>query len=210
MPSALLALCLPAAASHVNVGIGFGFPLAVPASPPPVIVVRNVTTTEVIPPAPGPDYIWIAGHWEWDTPNRRWVWSAATWQRRPTPEAVWQPGHWQQAGNAWEWIGSTWVVPSAAPTPSAESPPPAPPANPPTTNSEVVVEQAPPAPMVEQIYSASGPDYVWLSGCWIWSGGWVWAPGHHVRRPYPGAVWVGPRWEPHGGHRYLWVEGRWR
>src|SRR5258707_13035621 len=77
-------------------------------TPPPVTttttVTREVTTTgpttgEVLvaqaPPAvrvetqtvaPGPTYIWIKGHWQWN--GARYVWVRGHWIERPRPAAV--------------------------------------------------------------------------------------------------------------------------
>jgi hypothetical protein len=73
----------------------------------------------------------------------------------------------------------------------------------------VVVAEAPPAPVTEEIYAAPGPDYVWVGGAWTWNGAWVWGPGHWAHPPYHGAAWVGGSWS-HGSRGYVWVGGRWR
>jgi hypothetical protein len=82
-----------------------------------------------------------------------------------------------------------------------------------------------PAPRVEVIPAVPGPGYNWVPGHWVWRGGWVWAPGHHIRgvvavmpaevvevvpaRPSPDHYWVkghhvweSDRWE---WHRGVWV-----
>jgi hypothetical protein len=70
---------------------------------------------------------------------------------------------------------------------------------------------APPPPQTEIVTVAPGPLAVWFwtPGCWEWRGHWVWAGGHWVHRPHPGAVWVGPHWGWRGHHR-LWIGGGWR
>lgn len=51
-----------------------------------------------------------------------------------------------------------------------------------------------------------GPGYVWIGGYYYPSGrGYLWAPGYWTRRPFVGAVYVGPRWV---NHRYY--HGYWR
>src|ERR1035438_7519025 len=77
-----------------------------------------------------------------------------------------------------------------------------------------VVAAEPPAPpplQTEFISVAPGPMSVWLwaPGCWEWRGRWVWYGGHWVRRPHPGAMWVGAHWGWRGQHR-VWVGGGWR
>ena len=55
---------------------------------------------------------------------------------------------------------------------------------------------APPPPIVETQTTVVAPDpaFVWVGGAWIWSGRWVWAPGHWARPPHVGAVWFGPHY----------------
>ena len=67
----------------------------------------------------------------------------------------------------------------------------------------------PPAPQVEVVPVAPGPEYVWAPGYWAWNGGWVWIGGRWVVRPYPGAIWVGGHWG-RLGRGYVWVRGHWR
>ncbi|MDB6023275.1 MAG: hypothetical protein JWQ04_3132 [Pedosphaera sp.] len=74
---------------------------------------------------------------------------------------------------------------------------------------EVVVTEAPPAPIVETLTVAPAPGFIWIGGGWIWRGGWVWAPGHWDRPPRRGAVWIAPRYAYRGG-RHVWVRGYWR
>jgi hypothetical protein len=75
----------------------------------------------------------------------------------------------------------------------------------------VLVVGEPPAPRVEVIGTAPGPDYFWIAGHWNWEGGrWVWLNGRYDRHPHyhPGASWEQGRWERRGGNS-VWVEGRW-
>jgi WXXGXW repeat (2 copies) len=93
-----------------------------------------------------------------------------------------------------------------APAASQPAPPPPQPSSPP---GQVVVSQPPPAPQVEVVPVAPGPDYAWTPGYWTWNGGWVWVGGAWALRPRHYAVWVGPHWVRHG-HGYVWVGGYWR
>jgi len=65
---------------------------------------------------------------------------------------------------------------------------------------------APPAPKVIRTRPRSpGPDFVWVDGYWYAVGRkWVWHQGYWTRPPYPGAVWVVPRYE---GGRFF--DGYW-
>ena len=66
-----------------------------------------------------------------------------------------------------------------------------------------VVTYAPP-PYYPSYYAPS--DYAWVAGYYYPVGPrWVWRPGYWARRPFAGAVWVGPRY--YGGR---WYGGRWR
>ena len=69
--------------------------------------------------------------------------------------------------------------------------------------------EVPPAPQVEVIGVAPGPDYVWVGGAWAWHGRWVWAPGRWAIGPHPHAIWVGGHWI-HRRHGWVWVRGYWR
>jgi len=76
--------------------------------------------------------------------------------------------------------------------------------------SSTVAGQAPPAPQVETVVAAPGPDSIWVNGEWVWNGAtWVWVSGRWVLGPYPHAMWVSARWEygPYGWYR---TPGRWR
>ena len=53
--------------------------------PPPPLA------TEVAPPTPGPDYVWIGGDWVW---NGGWVWVGGHWAYPPFPGAFWHGGRW--------------------------------------------------------------------------------------------------------------------
>lgn len=67
------------------------------APPPP----KN----EVKTPKPGPNYVWISGHWKWTGGN--YVWVSGHWTRAK-PGKVWVPGHWEKRGNHWVWISGHW------------------------------------------------------------------------------------------------------
>lgn len=71
---------------------------AVTQAPPPVRV-------EVVPVAPGPDYAWTPGYWDW---QGGWVWMGGGWLIRPRPHAIWVGGHWGRHGRGWVWFGGHW------------------------------------------------------------------------------------------------------
>jgi hypothetical protein len=191
---------------------------------------------ELVTPAPGPGYVWMAGHW--NNVSNRWVWVSGHWEMPPSPSASWVAGHWAPGNSGWVWVEGAWTVgmtaaqlppPPVAPgvpansapqAPAVESPPVPPtavavpaPSTPAPDMSEMadgtLVNNDPPAPIVEYVPAAPYPDYVWLGGFWGWNGGWFWHAGHYVARPYRGAAWVSGGWV-RGGHGWAWHGGRWR
>lgn len=72
----------------------------------------------------------------------------------------------------------------------------------------MVVHEAPPAILVEDIPSSPGPEYVWIGGSWNWNGRWEWVKGTWGRKPHFEAVWAPTTWE----YKDHWVrhEGHWR
>ena len=81
----------------------------------------------------------------------------------------------------------------------------------------VIQERVMPAPIVETIPVAPGPNYHWVPGHYAWQGRWVWNPGHYIvgvvpvmpvaivetPPPSPGAGFFWVR-----GH-YVWERGGW-
>lgn len=67
-------------------------------APPPL-------KTEVRPVKPGPNYVWISGHWKWS--HSRYVWVTGHWTK-PRPGYTWVKGHWQRRGNHWVYIKGHW------------------------------------------------------------------------------------------------------
>jgi hypothetical protein len=75
---------------------------------------------------------------------------------------------------------------------------------------QIIVQVAPPRPVVEARIASPGPGYVYQRGYHRWDGhAHVWMPGVWVMPPRPHAHWVDHRWE-HRGHNYIFVEGHWR
>ena len=79
-------------------------------------------------------------------------------------------------------------------------------------HEELVVREAPPAPLAEAIPPPPGPGLVWVGGHWSWRHhhprGWEWIPGHYRYPPHPGVVWIAGHWDRRGDS-YFWVEGSW-
>ena len=72
----------------------------------------------------------------------------------------------------------------------------------------VIVEQAPPEPLREEIMvERPGPGYAWVGGEWVWNGRWFWRAGYWSY--HPGGIWVEGGW--HRGPRgWSHEPGRWR
>ena len=88
---ALLLLALGSLFAQVSVGIRIG-------PPPPSRVVA------VVPPSPGPDYIWIEGYWYVD--GHKYKWHDGYWTRPPYPGAHWiAPRHDGERFFAGYWDG---------------------------------------------------------------------------------------------------------
>ncbi len=63
--------------SHAGVVVGFNVGFAPPVAP-----------VEVAVAAPGPGYVWVAGHYGW-YPGVGYRWERGAWLRPPYPHAAW-------------------------------------------------------------------------------------------------------------------------
>lgn len=61
--------------------------------------------TETIVIAPGPEYVWVGGEWEW---HGRWVWVGGHWHRPPRPHAVWVRTNWHHGPRGYYRVGGYW------------------------------------------------------------------------------------------------------
>jgi hypothetical protein len=63
--------------------------------------------SETPPPQPGPQYVWVAGHYSWD--GNDFQWHSGQWTAPPTGYHTWVPGRWQQTGdNNWVYVEGQW------------------------------------------------------------------------------------------------------
>ena len=211
-----LILALPALsyASDISVGINLGGAgIFIHEAPPPPRVERHEH-------APGPDFIWIQGHW--NNHHGRWEWIRGHWDRRPGMRYI--AGHWEQRGQGWMWIDDQWVTMAPPPPPPQAQvqvvvPQPPQPQYAPQPQAVieqpqqpvVMVEQPVPALIVETPGRRPGHDFFWVGGHWSWQGVWVWIPGEWRRHPHfhEGAMWYPGHWEDRG-HGHVWIEGYWR
>ncbi len=82
-------------------------------APPPrrVYVVRAgppANVVEAIPPAPGPEYVWVRGYYKWDPDARAYVWAPGHWVVPPQGYHEWVPGHWADGDGGWVWVEGHW------------------------------------------------------------------------------------------------------
>ncbi len=70
-----------------------------PTLPPPPL------RKEVRIVKPGPDYIWISGHWRWV--GGKYFWVKGHWIKERRGKA-WVPGHWEKRGRHWVWVKGRW------------------------------------------------------------------------------------------------------
>ena len=95
--------------------LGWAFSAAMVACAPPphraVYGVRAAPPAEVVetvPPAPGPEYVWIPGHYRWDEGARGYIWVAGHWVVPPQGYRAWVPGHWVERDGGWVWVEGHW------------------------------------------------------------------------------------------------------
>ena len=67
-------------------------------SPPPAARV------EVKSSRPGPNYVWIDGHWKWN--GRRYAWVDGHWNKKKAGH--WVPGHWTKRPRGWVYVPGHW------------------------------------------------------------------------------------------------------
>ena len=80
--------------------------------------------------------------------------------------------------------------------------------------AQVVVREAPPAPIEERHDHGRHEGRVWTDGYYRWNGhGYKWVKGRWVTPPRPDARWVPYHWEQRGNGWVLdeghWDEGQW-
>ena len=67
--------------------------------PPPV-------RREVIIERPGPDYVWIRGHWGYG--GGAYVWVPGRWERPEPRRHRWVEGRWERDRHGWYWVEGHW------------------------------------------------------------------------------------------------------
>lgn len=103
--AALLALAMPAAAiiapGTAMAEVSFGLSIRIGYPPPPMPVYEQ-------PPLPGPDYIWVPGHWEWSDWIDDYFWVDGYWDQPPEPGLLWTPAWWGWDHGAYVYHGGYW------------------------------------------------------------------------------------------------------
>ena len=79
--AATLLLGVSALAAQISIGIQIG-------PPPPPRVVR------VLPPTPGPEFIWVEGYWY--PQGRHYRWHEGYWTQPPYPGCRWVRPHYEE------------------------------------------------------------------------------------------------------------------
>lgn len=152
---------------------------------------------EMQPPAPSPHHVWIAGHW--GRHDGRRVWVPGRWVMPPGPDYVWEPARWVDQGGAMVYYEGHWR--QVPPTVVYEPQP---------VYTPVVVETAPPPPIVEVRPVTHVVGAVWIPGHWRWHNHrHVWVNGRWSA-PRPGYVWEPDRWHNQGHKRWAYQAGHWR
>jgi len=60
---------------------------------------------DIRPHKPGPNSVWILGHWKWS--GGKYFWIPGYWTK-PRPGKIWVPGHWKKVGPHWVWKPGHW------------------------------------------------------------------------------------------------------
>jgi len=76
-------------------------PVVVKTPPPPPPL-----RAEIVPLAPTPAHVWVAGHWAWR--REHYVWVPGHWEVPASPGYVWVPGGWQPRGGGYVWVEGHW------------------------------------------------------------------------------------------------------
>lgn len=69
---------------------------------------------ELVPPAPGPAFVWVNGYWWWDSVE--WVWVPGRWAAPPGPAYVWMRSGWVDEGGRYVFVHGRWVLPGRQPS----------------------------------------------------------------------------------------------
>jgi hypothetical protein len=71
----------------------------VEVAPPPQRV-------EIVAVAPGPQYVWIPGHWSWS--GQEYGWEPGRWVVPTRGHHGWHKGEWKHSHQGWYWQEGHW------------------------------------------------------------------------------------------------------
>jgi hypothetical protein len=84
--------CLSVAGCYAGpAGVEVGADYEVGGPPPPL-------QDEVVVATPGPDFVWIGGHYEYGVDAKSYTWKAGSWERPPHPGATWVAPRYEERG----------------------------------------------------------------------------------------------------------------
>ena len=89
-----LLLVLSIVSGFILMGCSAGYVAAQPAD-----------VTYARPVAPGPDYVWIGGEWEWTGGNYHW--HEGSWQHAREGH-TWKSGYWENNHKGYKWHKGSW------------------------------------------------------------------------------------------------------
>lgn len=69
------------------------------------VTTRPADVTYVRPAAPGPDYVWIGGEWEYRGGNYQW--HEGSWQKHREGHEY-KAGYWENGKNGYKWHKGHW------------------------------------------------------------------------------------------------------
>jgi hypothetical protein len=99
----LATLCIaPATGCYVEAHPVAGDEPVYEGEPPP----PPAAEVEVVPAAPGPEFVWVGGYHRWN--GRQYVWVRGRYERRPHARAHWVPAHWVARGRGHVWVEGRW------------------------------------------------------------------------------------------------------
>jgi hypothetical protein len=55
---------------------------------------------------PGPEWVWVPGHYRWQAGGYRW--DDGHWDRVPRGKKHWERGHWRHDRRGWYWQDGRW------------------------------------------------------------------------------------------------------
>lgn len=92
-------LVMAPTAAHAEFSLGLDIRIGYP--PPPMPVYEQ-------PPLPGPDYLWVPGHWAWSDWIDDYYWVDGYWEQPPEPDLLWTPAWWGWDNGAFRFHEGYW------------------------------------------------------------------------------------------------------